>query len=125
MADTAKNRKKAAEMKPAEDEIDWAKHEERFQLAIDTHKKTGIHTEIFVCESGEACLVRKPTAKVSAMAIPLIYKDDYLGAGKLLIEECWIAGDDEIKKNEDLEAEVALAIAQSMNIKIASQKKNY
>ena len=77
--------------------------EQKFKEAIELHKKKGIQTYTLKCETGEECLIREPTPTESGKIVPMMIslgdkEADFIGAGKALIKECWIAGDDSIRK---------------------------
>lgn len=97
-----------------------------FTQTIDNLKKQGIETYTITCDNGKECLIRKPTIKTSSKILPIMMAEnaDLLKAGKIIIDECWIAGDDEIRKDEDLNAEVSLAALQVVQLKVAEIKKN-
>jgi len=101
----------------------------RFKEAIDNLKKAGKNSYTLTCENGKQCLLREPTVQESSKIIPYImgFADqdpDFVKGGKILVKECWIAGDDEIRKDEELLAEVAFAAISVMNMKVADVKKN-
>jgi len=101
----------------------------RFSEVIDLHKKKGIDTYTLKTESGEVCVLREPTVKETGNLIPLIIgfgdnKPDLVQAGIDLVETCWLAGDDKIRKDEDLKAEVGLGAINMIDIKVAEVKKN-
>jgi hypothetical protein len=103
--------------------------ENKFQEAIDNHKKKGIQTYTFTCESGEQCILREPSINQSGKILPYLIsigndKADFIAGGKVLVEECWICGDDAIRKNEDLLAEVAFAALSTIKMRTADVKKN-
>lgn len=108
---------------------------DRFKEAIELHKKRGIDTYLFTCETGEKCLLREPTVRETGMLLPILNgfginekgKDNEpnpLEVGIRLVDICWIAGDAKIKKNDDLLCEVALSASNIINLKIADVKKN-
>jgi len=49
----------------------------------------------------KACYLRKPTRKILAMVHETVPGSDYLGRQELKLENCWLAGDEEIKTNDD------------------------
>jgi len=109
-----------------EDRFEKAKS--KYEEAIVNHEKRGIHTHIFICETGETCILRSPTVRESTKVMPYILGfnvDIDLGkAGVEIIETCWIAGDDAIRAKEDLLYEVAMSVVPLIEVKIADVKKN-
>jgi len=105
------------------------KETNRFQQGIDNHKKRGINTFTVTCGNGLQCLIREPTVSESGKILPYLIKigdndPDFIKAGNQLIKSCWIAGDDEIRQNEDLAAEVAFSLLSIVQLKVADVKKN-
>jgi hypothetical protein len=108
---------------------------DRFQEAIDLHRKKGIQTYTLTCVTGEKCLIREPDPFESAAVLPILQGMGYdnngkmrepslLEAGQKIISECWISGDDKIRKDKNLMAEVSLAAANLIDLRIADVKKN-
>ena len=103
--------------------------EQKFKEAIENHKKKGITTYTLTCETGEACVIREPSVTESGKIVPMLVKigdnePDFIGAGKLLVNNCWVAGDDKIRKDDDLLAEIAFAAISIIKLKVADVKKN-
>ena len=100
-----------------------------FNDAIKSHKKMGIQTYTFTTESKKQCLLKQPTiiqsGKIMPFMIPMGDKEaDFNKAAITLVDECWIAGDDEIRKSEELKVEVGLAALNLVEMKTATVKKN-
>jgi len=101
----------------------------RFDEAIKTHKKMGIQTYTLVTDCGKECLIKQPSIIQTGKIMPLMVemggsKADFNAAATTLIRECWIAGDDEIRKSEELLIETGLAALNLVEMKIAKIKKN-
>lgn len=113
-----------------------AEKKDRYAEAINLHKQKGIDTWIITTEDGKySCLIRESTPVESAKIFPVLngmgydekgqLKDpDLLEAGKRIVKSGWLAGDDEIRKDENLMAEIALAASTTINLKIGIAKKN-
>ena len=117
-----------AAFEEAVEDLPFIKAEKRYDAAIKNHKKMGIGTHIFICENGLSCLLRDPSIPLSAKVMPFLTSiagsdPDYYKAAKMLVTECWIAGDSEIRKDEDLIAEVGMAALGTVQMKVARSKK--
>lgn len=106
-----------------------------FKEAIDLHKKNGIQTYTLSCKSGEKCLIREPDPFESATILPILQglgfdqngkqrEPSLVEAGMKIVELCWLKGDSVIRKNKNLLAEVSLAAATLIDLRIADVKKN-
>lgn len=106
-----------------------------FDDAIKSHKKMGIQTYTFTTECKKQCLLKQPTIIQSGKIMPFLipigekgtktYQEpDFNSAAILLVNECWIAGNDEIRKSEELKLEVGLAALNLVEMKTAKIKKN-
>jgi hypothetical protein len=73
---------------------------------------------------GKTCKICQPSMVVQAKVLPFLLKDDLFEAGKYVVTECWIEGDREILKDENLMAECALSVVSLITVKIADIKKN-
>jgi hypothetical protein len=100
----------------------------QLEETIARHKKQGIQTYTLTCESGEQCLIKAPnvetTNKVLVYLHGAVENKDMLKAGKIIIQDGWIAGDDLIRKDMELMGEVAFAAATLCELKVADVKKN-
>ena len=89
----------------------------------------GIQTYTFTTECKKQCLLRQPTIIQSGKIMPYLIpsddqKADFNQAAIILVNECWIAGNDEIRKSEELKLEVGLAAMNLVEMKTAKIKKN-
>ena len=101
----------------------------KYQEAITNYGKKGISTYTFTCETGETCILREPTVRETGEILPSLTpigdkEPNLIDAGIKIIDMCWIAGDSEIRKNDDLLCEVALASVNTIKLRIADVKKN-
>jgi hypothetical protein len=100
-----------------------------FSQLIENHKKKGIETHTITCDNGMSCLITKPTIQVLrqvfSLMVPIDNKPpDYIGAGELIVKECFVAGDKEILNNEALLFEAGTAAISIVEMKTAEIKKN-
>jgi len=109
--------------------------ENRFKEAIDTLKKAGKNTYTYTCENGKQCVLSEPSIRDSIKLLPYIYammspkknndeKFDVSDGAIMIVDLCWVAGDDEIRTNEDLKIEVGMSALNTAQIKTADVKKN-
>jgi hypothetical protein len=98
----------------------------KYKDQIDKFKAVGRNTHTVTCESGETALFLEPTIVQSApvLAILMSGEPDLIKAGGKIFESCWVAGDDKIRTDEELKAEVCLALVNLAKIKTATVKKN-
>lgn len=86
---------------------DWKnKHGEIFELEVATKK----------------AWLKKPDRKIIAMAQSL-GGDSQVSIGELVLEACWLGGDEEIKTNDDLFLSALPTLNQLIEIKQAVLKK--
>jgi len=116
------------EIKDFKTELQFAEAEKKYETAIVNHNKSGYHTYIFICDNGMSCLLKEPTVTISAKIVPYMTammggEPDFVKAAKMLVNECWIAGDAEIRKSEDLSVEVGMQALHTVQIKVAKSKK--
>jgi len=100
-----------------------------YSEVVSLHKKKGIDTYTLTAKSGETCVLREPTVRETGNLIPLIMgfgenKPDLVQAGVEIVDLCWLAGDDAIRKSEDLKAEIGLGAISMVDVKVAEVKKN-
>ncbi len=100
-----------------------------FDAAIKSHKKMGIQTYTMETECKKLCLIKQPSIVQTGKIMPLIMtigdkEADFNKAAITLVDECWIAGDDEIRKDEELKIQVGLAALNLVEMKVATIKKN-
>ncbi|KAA6336277.1 hypothetical protein EZS27_015564 [termite gut metagenome] len=81
------------------------------------------HGSVFAIEvDGKVCYLKKPTRKaLSAAAV--IGKSDPLKYNETLLLNCWLAGDEEIKTDDDLFLGVSGKLSEIIEIKEAELKK--
>lgn len=81
------------------------------------------HGEVFEVEvSDKICYLKKPSRKVLSAAATVGQKDA-LKYNEILLENCWIQGDDEIRNNDSYFLGVSGVLAQVIEIKEAKLKK--
>lgn len=82
------------------------------------------HGEIFkiTVESGESCILRKPNRKELGYA-SVAGKDNPLKFNEAILNACWLAGDEEIKKDDSLFLSVGQRIGEIITIKAAELEK--
>lgn len=78
---------------------------------------------------GFTCVLNKPNRGVYSRVIGLITpmagkEPDLLYAGNVILNSCWVSGDDELKDDETLNIAVCLKAIELIEIKEASLKKN-
>lgn len=82
------------------------------------------HGEVFkiTVESGESCLLRKPNRKELSYA-SMAGKSDPLKFNEIILNACWLAGDEAIKKDDTLFLSASAKIADIIEIKQAELEK--
>jgi hypothetical protein len=100
--------------------------ENKFQEAIDNHKKQGIETYTITCKNGMQCLIKDISIDFLEVLLTELYsqKRNVVAIGRKILEECWISGDDEIRKNKKLKLEASLGAYQIIEFEVADVKKN-
>jgi hypothetical protein len=78
---------------------------------------------------GFTCKLRKPDrgiyTRVIGLITPLAGKDpEIVRAGSLILESCWLSGDEELKTEDDLNISACLKAVELIEIKEANLKKN-
>jgi len=95
---------------------------------IDRHKKQGIAIYTITCESGEECIIKHPDVEVTNKVLIYLFgapeNRNMLKAGKIILEECWMAGDDLIRTDKELNGEAAFGASTMVELKVAEVKKN-
>lgn len=86
----------------------------------DWKKKHGYVCEISV--DGKTCYLRKPSRHELSYATTVASKDP-IKFNELLLNSCWLAGDEEIKKDDDLFLAVCPKLAELVEVKEAELKK--
>lgn len=68
------------------------------------------------------CFLKKPTRKVISMATS-VGQSDPIKFSELMLNNCWIAGDEDIKTNDELFLSVAGKLAELVEVKESELKK--
>lgn len=81
------------------------------------------HGEIFLVEvEDKQCILRKPSRKDLSIATRLSAQDP-MKFNEVILEQCWIQGDEEIKTEDSYYLAVSGQIAEIIEVKQASIKK--
>ena len=100
----------------------------QLQETIERHKKQGIQTYTITCSTGEQCLIKNPDVDIVNKVLLFLHgaqdTKDMLKAGKIILSECWIAGDDIIRTDKALNGEAAFGAATTTELKIADVKND-
>lgn len=81
------------------------------------------HGEIFLVQvEDKQCILRKPLRKDLSIATRLSAQDP-MKFNEVILEQCWIEGDEEIKKEDSYYLAVSGQIAEIIEVKQASIKK--
>lgn len=83
-----------------------ANHKDVYQITVD----------------GRKCYLRKPTRKELSYA-STAGRNDPLKFNEVILNQCWLAGDDEIKTDDELFLGVSAQIATLVEVKEAEIKK--
>lgn len=86
----------------------------------DWKKKHGDVFEIIV--EDKKCYLHKPSRKTLAFALTKVNTDP-LSFAEIIISNCWLAGDDEIKENDDYFMAASTQLDKLMEVKTAQIKK--
>jgi hypothetical protein len=76
----------------------------------------------FVIDNKE-CIIRKPKIAELSKLFSTLEKDP-LGANELLLNTCWLSGDEDIKKNDDYFLSLSPMLENILNVRNATLKKN-
>ena len=88
---------------------------------ITTWKKE--HGEIFrIVVEDKACYLKKPSRKALGYAA-VAAKDNPMKYTEVLLDDCWLGGDEEIKTNDDLFLSVSPKIVELNDVKTAELVK--
>lgn len=88
---------------------------------IESWKKK--HGDVFeVNVDGKTAYLKKPDRKVLGAA-SVLGKDDPMKYNEILLENCWLGGDEEIKTDDSLFLGVSSVLAEIIEIKKAEIKK--
>ena len=82
------------------------------------------HGDIFkiTLESGESCLLRKPTRKELSYA-SMAGQNDPIKFSELILNSCWLAGDEQIKTDDELFLGSSQLIGELVKVKSAELEK--
>lgn len=81
------------------------------------------HGDLFLIEvDGKSCILRKPTRQELSLAAKLGASDP-LKYNEVILTNCWLVGDDEIKTDDSLFLGVSGKLGELIEIKEASLKK--
>lgn len=81
------------------------------------------HKDIYlITVDGRACYLRRPTRKELSYAATA-GKSDPMKFNEVILNQCWLAGDEEIKTEDALFMGVSTKIAELVEIKEAELKK--
>lgn len=81
------------------------------------------HGEIFkITVEGKSCLLRKPTRKELSYA-SVAGKDNPLKFNEVILNACWLDGDEEIRTDDTLFLSVSAKIAELIEVKQAELEK--
>jgi hypothetical protein len=81
------------------------------------------HGEIFrITVEDKACYLKKPSRKALGYAA-MAGKDNPLKFNEVILNDCWLAGDEEIKTNDDLFLSVAPKLTELIEVKSAEMEK--
>lgn len=88
----------------------------------------GVETHTIVLENGLGCIIKKPNANLLGKVInkisAFVGSPDIVGAGKLILDNCWMCGDKEIQENEEFALYAAMQCVTVVNVMQGSIKKN-
>ena len=100
----------------------------RFGDVQSKYKTQGLSSFVFTCDEGEQCLLIQPTIKQTNELMNFVdimtQKVDALYYGEYVIQNCWISGDDEIRKDEKYHFEIGMIGVRMIKIRVAHIKKN-
>jgi hypothetical protein len=91
------------------------------QAQIDEWKAK--HGSVFYVEiEGKKAYLKKPN-RTALSAAAVVGKTDPMKYNEILLNNCWLAGDEEIKTNDDLFLGVSAKLSEIIEIKEAELKK--
>jgi hypothetical protein len=80
------------------------------------------HGDVFCVKvDDKACYLKKPSRKSLSYAMSI--KDNPLKSNEILLNECWLDGDQEIKTNDDLFLAVSPKLVELLTVKEAELVK--
>jgi len=81
------------------------------------------HGDIFLIKvEDKACYLRKPSRKVLGYA-SVAGKDNPLKFNEVILNDCWLNGDEEIKTNDDLFLSISPKLTELIEVKEAELEK--
>ena len=99
---------------------------EKYKVLTDGLSGTVTHT--LILESGLGCILRKPTAGEMRLVMKKIISmsgdSDLIGAGEIILDSCWIAGDKLIKEDPDLRFSASMQASGLISVMQGALKKN-
>lgn len=91
------------------------------QSQIDEWKR--IHGTLFIAVvDTSVCYLKKPSRQTLSMASSLC-KNDQIAFNELLLQDCWLGGDERIKSDDDLFISIGPLLADLLETKAATLKK--
>ena len=112
----------STENKNTEEKIELTPAQIQAQKEADKVKETGAKVHELTVEDKIAYL-RSPNRMVMSLAMAEQSKGDIVGMAEVLLENCWISGDDEIKTDDAYFLGAMSEIEDIIEIKSASLKK--
>jgi hypothetical protein len=99
---------------------------EEFKPLLVGLKDSETHT--IILESGLGCILRNPHAgvmrKVMSKIVSMDGRSDIIGAGELIVDNCWVAGHNIIKENPDMKLSASMQAVGMINMVKGYLKKN-
>lgn len=83
---------------------------------IENLKKEHGQIFVFKAESGESCILRKPTRKELSYA-SMAGQNDPIKFSELILNGCWLVGDEQIKTDDELFMGVSQLLGDMIKIK--------
>ena len=88
-------------------------------------EKEGEELTYLVLENGLGCVLREPDMKTAEECMKHLFNSDFIESGKVLLDNCWLCGDDEINKKPMTRISACITAAKSFNGILAGDlKKN-
>lgn len=118
------------EMTPEQQEAFFEKKikdlKKEFEPLLVGLKDSETHT--IILESGLGCILRKPDSgvmrKVMSKIVSMDGSSDIIGAGELIVDNCWAAGHNIIKENPDMKLAASMQAVGMINMMKGYLKKN-
>lgn len=96
------------------------------QAEIDKWKKShGTVNQIDILYDGHTytCYLKKPDRNTVSFAMSKESADRILESGEIILENCWLGGDESIKENDDIWMAAAMRARTTFDLPEASVKK--